>query len=165
MALNSIGLSASGTGQGSSAGRRASRGGAAAAPGPLAELCTACRVRCLPLFRPFDPDDLRFVQRCSPSGPALQPTRISCTDERGSGPYTLWDGWAYLYCEVPEIGAAPRRQILEILLPGDVFGLGTALTGYAGDAVRALTPGTVCVHNLRIFAEIFTERLDHPLTA
>jgi CRP/FNR family transcriptional regulator, anaerobic regulatory protein len=118
-------------------------------------------VRCLPLFRPFDPDDLRFVQRmltvrrsCAPDVDILR------TDERGSGPFTLWDGWAYLYREVPEIGAAPRRQILEILLPGDMFGLGMALTGRVGNAVRALTPSTICVHDPRIFAEIFTEQPD-----
>jgi CRP-like cAMP-binding protein len=33
-----------------------------------------------------------------------------------------------------------------------------ALTGRAGNPVRALTPATICVHDPRIFAEIFTER-------
>jgi len=54
----------------------------------------------------------------------------------------------------------PGRQILEILLPGDVFGLDLALIGRVAHPVRALTPCTVCVHDPQTFGDIFAERPD-----
>src|SRR3954470_6177507 len=113
MALSGKGPGASGTGRDLSAGRWAGGSGQVAAPGALADLCTKCKVRCLPLFRPFDPDDLCFVQwMLTVQRSSVADSDVLCTDEHGSGPYTLWDGWAYLYREVPEIGTTSRQQIL-----------------------------------------------------
>jgi CRP-like cAMP-binding protein len=111
------------------------------------------------LFRPFNPADLVFVQRMVTSRRNFaRETDILRAGELGGGPYTLWDGWAYLYRELTETGAGPRRQILELLLPGDMFGVGVALTGRVGTAVRTLTATTVCMHDQKVFSKMFTER-------
>jgi CRP-like cAMP-binding protein len=81
--------------------------------------------------------------------------------EYGGGPYTLWDGWAYRYRDVPsDEGGQPRQQIVDIVLPGDMFGIEAALMGRAGDPVRALTDATICAHDPRAFANIFTMRAE-----
>jgi CRP-like cAMP-binding protein len=111
------------------------------------------------LFRPFSPADLGFVQRMITARRSFaRESDILRAGEPGGGPYTLWDGWAYLYHEVPGGDGTARRQILEVLLPGDVFGVGVALTGRVGNPVRALTASTVCMHDPRVFSRMFTER-------
>jgi CRP/FNR family transcriptional regulator, anaerobic regulatory protein len=55
--------------------------------------------------------------------------------------YTLYEGWAARYRTLSD----GRRQILDILLPGDMIGLPAALLGGAGHSVCALTAATFCV--------------------
>jgi CRP/FNR family transcriptional regulator, anaerobic regulatory protein len=125
----------------------------------LAELCEVCTVRCLLVCRPMETADLAFVQRTT-SGrhDFAQESDILRADARDCGPFTLWDGWAYSYRDLPEGKAGPQRQILDILLPGDLFRLGTALTGRTGSTVRTLTACTVCIHDSGAFSKLYTRR-------
>jgi CRP-like cAMP-binding protein len=109
--------------------------------------------------RPMETADLAFVHRTT-SGrhDFAQESDILRADARDCGPFTLWDGWAYSYRDLPEGKAGPQRQILDILLPGDLFGLGTALTGRTGSTVRTLTACTVCIHDSGAFSKLYTRR-------
>ena len=112
-------------------------------------------------FRPFSPADLAFVKRMVAGRRSFaRETDILSAGELGGGPYTLLEGWAYLSHELTGTAAAPRRQIVDFLLPGDVFGVEVALTGRAASTVRALTVSRVCVHDPKIFLKMFAERPD-----
>jgi CRP-like cAMP-binding protein len=92
------------------------------------------------------------AQRTVPAG-----TDIIHDGEEGGPFYTLWAGWAYRYKSL-RAGAGDRgrrQQILDLLLPGDLIGLESALTGQACHAVRALTEVVVCLHNPKAFLRLF----------
>ncbi len=103
--------------------------------------CQECSLRQVRLFRQLDDDAFRSVnalrdrQLSRPVGARLiQP-----------GPadgffYTLFSGWAFRSIRLPD-GA---RQILEFLLPGDVFGLQVAFLGDWDYEVTALTRVVLC---------------------
>lgn len=134
--------------------------GHARAPDALAELCSACPVRRLGLFRPMDTGDVAFARRSLHARRRFAPEAdILQAGELGGGPYTLWEGWAYRHRDMPTgTGRGRRRQIVELLLPGDVFGAEAALTGRVGSGVRALTAVTVCVHDPRVFGSVVEAR-------
>lgn len=104
--------------------------------------CVQCRLRQNRYFRPLAADEL-------PSIAALKSAHLSVpakTDmiqagEVGGTLYTLYDGWAFRYELLPDGG----RQILDILLPGDLIGLSAALLGTARHSVQTLTPASFCV--------------------
>jgi CRP/FNR family transcriptional regulator, anaerobic regulatory protein len=101
--------------------------------------------------------DLTFVQRTIMGRHYFaQESDVLRSDARNCGPFTLWDGWAYSYRDLPEGKAGPQWQILDILLPGDLLGLGMALTGRTGSAVRTLTACTVCIHDPDAFSKLYT---------
>ncbi len=61
--------------------------------------------------------------------------------EVGGPLYTLYDGWAFRYDTLPVGG----RQILDLVLPGEIVGLSSALLGTVRHSVQTLTPASVCV--------------------
>jgi CRP/FNR family transcriptional regulator, anaerobic regulatory protein len=113
----------------------------------------------MPVFKPMDASKLAFVQ-----GMIRDQQEVGQGDEilrdgaKADGPFTLYDGWAYSYRDLPEGKAGPQRQILEVFLPGDLLGLSSVLTGQNDHAVRALTPCRVCVHDPAIFGTLFTRQ-------
>ena len=127
----------------------------------MAALCASCPVRRLPPFQPFDAAALALAQRSVLARRRLAAeTDLLRTDDLGGGFYTLWAGWAYRYREVaPQDGSPASWRIVDILLPGDMFGLEAALTGRVGNPVRALTQVTVCAHDPRVLASALR---DHP---
>lgn len=103
--------------------------------------CQDCMLRRMRLFKPLDDDELHYVaglrdrQLSRPAGGRLlQPGRA------GGFLYTLFSGWAFRSIRL----ADGSRQILEFLLPGDVFGLQVALLGDWDYEVTALTPVILC---------------------
>src|SRR5690242_13971610 len=100
-----------------------SDGGGAPAAAPW---CDACPLRQFPLFRDFSPDELRFMRKAKTAhlvAPAQ--TTLIREGEQSSQVFTLFTGWAVRY----KILADGRRQILNVLLPGDTIGLYAALIG------------------------------------
>jgi len=79
-------------------------------------------------------------------------------DEVGGPLYTLFEGWAVRYQRLP--GGA--RQILDIVLPGDIIGLASALLGTIRHSVQAITPVDLCVLSARGVADLFVR---HPALA
>jgi CRP-like cAMP-binding protein len=116
----------------------------------------------MPIFFPLTGESLRFVQRMVVARRSFAPdAEMLRADEIGGGPYTLWSGWAYRTRSAPPGDSGrPGQQILDILLPGDLFGAEPALIGRGSDAVRALTEATICVHDTRTFTAVFETRPD-----
>jgi CRP-like cAMP-binding protein len=104
--------------------------------------CAECLLRQKPVFRALSPEELQFVAAMKADHVAMPPrTDIVRQDEVGGPIYTLFAGWAIRYQRLPN-GA---RQILDILLPGDMIGLSAAVLGIVRHSVQALTPVTLCV--------------------
>jgi CRP-like cAMP-binding protein len=101
-----------------------------------------CPLRAKPLFRPFSEAELAFVSELKTDHIVVAPrVDIIQADEIGGPAYTLFEGWAIRYHRLPQ-GA---RQILDIVLPGDMIGLAAVLLGTIRHSVQALTPTTLCV--------------------
>jgi CRP-like cAMP-binding protein len=114
--------------------------------------CLECPLRAKPLFRPFSQDELDFVGDMKTNHIVVAPRAdIIQEDEIGGPVYTLFEGWAVRYHRLPK-GA---RQILDIVLPGDMIGLASALLGTVKHSVRAVTAATLCVLEGRGMAELF----------
>src|SRR5215472_4035405 len=82
--------------------------------------CEQCPLRRKPLFRPLTEIELGFVGEMKTDHIVVPPrTDIIREDEIGGPVYTLFEGWAVRYYILPN-GA---RQILDVVLPGDMIGL------------------------------------------
>jgi CRP/FNR family transcriptional regulator len=114
--------------------------------------CEQCPLRRKPLFRPFSEAQLGFVTEMKTDHIVVAPrSDIIQEDEVGGTIYTLFEGWAIRYHRLPK-GA---RQILDIVLPGDMIGLASALLGTVKHSVQAITPATLCVLSGHSVAELF----------
>lgn len=118
--------------------------------------CGECPLRRKPLFRPFSEPELSFVTAMKTDHIVVAPrSDIIQEDEVGGPIYTLFEGWAIRYHRLPK-GA---RQILDIVLPGDMIGLASAILGTVKHSVQAITPATLCVLSGRGIPELFDQ---HP---
>jgi len=121
--------------------------------------CEQCPLRRRPWFRPFSEPELSFVGEMKTDHIVVAPRAdIIREDEVGGPVYTLFEGWAVRYHTLPSGG----RQILDIVLPGDLIGLASAILGTVKHSVQAITPTTLCVLQGRGFTELFN---GHPALA
>lgn len=93
------------------------------------------------LFRPFTPGELAYVTAVKDGQRDFASRELiveAGRDDRAL--FTLFDGWAFRFKALP----GGRRQILDLLLPGDLIGLQSPMTGTVRHSVAALTPVTVC---------------------
>lgn len=115
--------------------------------------CEQCPLRLKPLFRPFSAEELGFIGGMKTDHIVVPPrTDIIREGEIGGPAYTLFEGWAVRYHRLPYGG----RQILDILLPGDMVGIASAILGAVKHSVEAITQVTLCVLEGRGFSELFT---------
>ncbi|HZU88948.1 MAG TPA: Crp/Fnr family transcriptional regulator [Stellaceae bacterium] len=121
--------------------------------------CAECPLRQKPAFRTFSQEELQFVTATKADHITVPPRAdIVRADEVGGPVYTLFEGWAVRYHRLPS-GA---RQILDIVLPGDLIGLASATLGIVRHSVQAVTPVTLCVLDSARLSQMF-ER--HPAYA
>ena len=121
--------------------------------------CVQCPLRRRPLFRPFSDVELDFVAGMKTEHVVVPPRAdIIREDEVGGPVYTLFEGWAVRYHRLPKGG----RQVLDVVLPGDLIGLASAITGTVRHSVQALTPASLCVLQGKGFSELFAR---HPAMA
>lgn len=104
------------------------------------------------LFRPMSPEEIRFIKGFKVGEKYMR----AGTDvvEAGTSThhvYTLYSGWALRYDTLPD----GRKQILSILLPGDMIGLQAAMFDEAQHSVQALTDVTLCVFLRDRFFELY----------
>src|SRR6185312_6255663 len=104
--------------------------------------CVDCRLRHRPCFRPFSDEELKSISSLKTNHIAIPAkTDIVTEGEVGGALYTLYEGWAFRY----KTFADGARQILDLLLPGEIIGLSSALLGTIRHSVQTLTPVSLCV--------------------
>jgi CRP/FNR family transcriptional regulator, anaerobic regulatory protein len=114
--------------------------------------CAQCPLRQKPLFRPFSDVELDFVAGMKTEHIVVSPRAdIIREDEVGGPVYTLFEGWAVRYHRLPK----GNRQVLDLVLPGDMIGLASAMLGTVKHSVQAITPASLCVLQGRGFGELF----------
>lgn len=107
----------------------------------LAIRCKDCGLRKNRIFRPLERDELVSIEAAKASHIFLPAgAQILRPGEKSQFVYTMYEGWALRYCERRE----GSRQILDVLLPGDVIGLSSVLLEQGGYPVRALTAVSLC---------------------
>lgn len=84
---------------------------------------------------------LEFVRKTK-TGERVIPARadILIKGDPSTGLYTIFSGWAFRYMQLRD----GCRQILDVLLPGDLSGLQTPLIGKIRHSVRAITDVRLC---------------------
>jgi CRP-like cAMP-binding protein len=103
--------------------------------------CPDCPIRKKPLFRQFSRQELAFVAAAKTAQHDFDARApIVLADSTAEATYTLLTGWAFRAKALQ----GGQRQILDFLLPGDLMGLQSPLTGRVRHAVIALTDVTVC---------------------
>jgi CRP/FNR family transcriptional regulator len=104
--------------------------------------CVACTLRCLPVFRPFTPEELDFVSTFKIGETTLGPGETLLEDGQSSPYlYTLLAGWMFRYKTLPD----GRRQILNFAMPGDFIGMQSAAFKEMQHTVESLTNVRLCV--------------------
>jgi len=127
--------------------------------------CERCPLRTLASFRALEATELAFIQRHKRGQRwvAAGGTIIAESDrgegDRGEGDrgeasvpvFTLLSGWAFRHKSLPD----GRRQIISILLPGDILGLQAGLLGEALHGIEALTDVTLCVFDRPTIRKVY----------
>jgi CRP-like cAMP-binding protein len=103
--------------------------------------CAACPLRALTLFQPVSAEELALIDRLKRAELDLDADVLLLSEGASEAPlYTLLEGWAYRFKTLSD----GRRQILNVLLPGDFIGLQKRMTDNASYGVRTLTAIRVC---------------------
>jgi CRP-like cAMP-binding protein len=104
--------------------------------------CEDCPLRCLPFFRTFTPEELKFVNRYK-LGEIAFGTGQTLLHEGQSSPhlYTLLKGWMFRHKSLPD----GRRQILNFVFPGDFIGMQSAVFKEMQHSVETLSDVRLCV--------------------
>jgi CRP/FNR family transcriptional regulator len=103
--------------------------------------CADCPLRQSSAFRPLAGDELEFVRGIK-EAQFERPARTTIFEAGDSAPrlYTLFSGWAFRYLLL----GGGARQILDILLPGDLIGLQSPMTGAMRHSVATITEVSLC---------------------
>lgn len=103
--------------------------------------CQECPLRACSAFQPIKPEELAVIDELKQSEIDFDAgTDLIREGDSDSGLFTLLTGWAYRYKTLHD----GRRQILNVLLPGDFIGLQQKMDAVASHGVRSLTPVRVC---------------------
>lgn len=114
--------------------------------------CSACRLRPFAYFRPLAADEAEFIQQMKSAHVTVAArAKVIEAGEVGGSLFTLYDGWAIRY---RMLGETPRRQILDVVLPGDFLGLEAHVLGLTEHSVEALTAASLCVLRGRRLSEL-----------
>jgi CRP-like cAMP-binding protein len=90
--------------------------------------------------------DTKFGERRIPRG-----ADIMVAGDLHTSVYTLFSGWAFRYMMLRN----EHRQILDILLPGDLMGLQSPITGKIRHSIQAVTEVRVCDLERGHFHKVF----------
>ena len=103
--------------------------------------CAACPLRGLGVFEPCSPEELAFIDELKQAELTHPPgTTLIAEGDEDAPLFTLREGWALRYKTL----ADGRRQVLQVLLPGDFIGLQQRMSDAALHGVQTLTPVRVC---------------------
>lgn len=116
--------------------------------------CVLRRERC---FRASSESELAFATAMRRGGIVLSPRQaLVKPGQAGAGTFALREGWMARYRIMPD----GTRYVLDILLPGDVVGLRSSLTGHAADLVASLTTARLCVMDKGFAAQLIRQQPD-----
>jgi CRP-like cAMP-binding protein len=118
--------------------------------------CKACPVRTMAVYG--DAPELTAEIARLRTGTRLLPARriLYREGEPIRDVYTLFDGWAIRFKILPD----GRRQILTVLLPGDVISLPSLWTDRLDFSVQAVTAVSLCVFDRAAMIEFLRSRPD-----
>ena len=138
--------------------RRPGRNGDAVQPGVSRRIpCERCPLRTLEIFRPFTPEQLEFVKNFKTGELVAEAgTTIISEGAHSAHLYTVLSGWGFRY-KLLEDG---RRQILNILMPGDLVGIQAALLDEMQHSVEALDDMLLCVFERSRLWELYQNHPD-----
>lgn len=104
--------------------------------------CFECALRRTGAFKPINDLELAFINEMKRDHLVIPPGgEIIAAGAEQAELYTLYAGWAIRCKTLPD----GRRQILNILLPGDLIGLQGAMFEAAAYSVEALTEVQLCL--------------------
>ena len=116
--------------------------------------CYECALRACGLFKPITPNELGAINNIKRDHVALEAgSEIIRSGDESPEIYTLYSGWAFRF----KMLADGRRQILNVLLPGDLVGLQAAMFDAAQYGVEALTDVELCLLPRRKVWALFGE--------
>ncbi|MCT4369876.1 Crp/Fnr family transcriptional regulator [Yangia mangrovi] len=106
--------------------------------------CKSCPLRRKALFRPFEEDELTFMERFKVGELSVDPgTHLLIEGANSPQIFTVLEGMGLRY-KTLENG---RRQVINFLLPGDLTGLQAGLLGEMKHSVQATSAMRLCVFN------------------
>ncbi len=104
--------------------------------------CQDCPLRTLEVFRNFSPEELKFINSFKRGELVAEAGATVLTEGSNSAHlYTVLSGWGFRYKTLED----GRRQILNIVLPGDFIGLQGSVLKEMGHSVEALSTMLLCV--------------------
>jgi CRP-like cAMP-binding protein len=124
--------------------------------GRVAELrgtcCEVCPWRLMPAFETHGPAELAFLRKLKTAhGFARAGTELIRVGTAAGALRTLFSGWAIRSAWFDD----GSRQIFEVLLPGDLFGIEALLGETAWYATQAITDVSYCVFDTELQSELF----------
>jgi CRP-like cAMP-binding protein len=119
--------------------------------------CADCMLRRRPLFHAMSGREVATVGRMKREHLDVAAGK-DLIREGGNGQslYTLFEGWAFRYHRLPD----GSRQILDVLLPGDMVGMTSLLLGRSAHSVQALTAASFCVLDGNALPALFKKNPD-----
>lgn len=117
--------------------------------------CTLCPLRRQRGFKPLDEPTLAALQALK-RGEVTVPagSTILSEGETSCRLYTLLSGWAFRHKSLPD----GRRQIMNILLPGDLIGLQGELMAAPTHSIEAVTEVRLCAFARTSLWDVFRSR-------
>lgn len=132
-------------------------------PPLLPPACVRCGLRASGAFQPLSDREIAFVESFRVDTARLPAGQAVVREQQDAGKlFTLYSGWAFRYKTLSD----GRRQILNLLLPGDFFGLQQRFAEGATYGVESLTEVALCVFRSERLWELYREypRLGYDLT-
>ena len=114
--------------------------------------CRTCPLRMCDAFLPMTDDEVQFMQGFKKSELSVPRGAIVLFEGQSSGQlYTVLSGMALRYKTLED----GRRQVLNLIFPGDFLGLQAGLMGEMGHSVEAVTPMVLCAFDRNSLWSLF----------
>ncbi len=119
--------------------------------------CDNCPLRAMPLFVPFNAEELAFMRRFKTGEKAVdRNTPVLHEGQRSSILYTVLSGIG-TRSVVLEDG---RRQVINFVFPGDFIGLQSSLMGEMKHTVTSSTPMVLCTFDRARLWDMFRDHAE-----
>ncbi len=118
--------------------------------------CDSCPLRVMPLFVPFNAEELAFMRRFKTGEHSVDRNTVVLHEGfRSSTLYTVLSGIGTRSVLLED----GRRQVINFVFPGDFIGLQSSLMGEMKHTVTSSTPMVLCTFDRARLWEMFR---DHP---